>query len=482
MDDARTRERDAEEARRRAMMVRADASDGAAMGEGRRGRGAGVKDEGAGDSAKTSSESRGAGSSSEGEACETNKTRAVGQEKRRGCASAEEEEAWEAREKRRRKGKHGKSRRERREKARATTDESAKAREDVDMGSESTSSGGARDLDSARASPPLSDEVSEATADGEANIPLVGAQVVVGVAFEQGQRAYMEDRYSAVTELKPFGLTGCDGVRRSFLGVYDGHNGDWAAQFASERMHAFLAPDVLLRDSSPSCPEELTRFNADMETSLKKMYMDCDDEILNTTAAEGRRDGSTAVCVLQVGGALFTAHAGDSRAVVSYADGRTRAMTEDHKPSLSNERRRITAVGGKIEFCGCWRVIADHPYKPMRAALAVSRSLGDIDFKRPKDSGVTAEPDVSRYELTEDINFIILASDGMWDVIRDQEAGDIARKILAMHGVLSEGKCTSTDKKAIEAACTAASQELLDTSMHRGSSDNVTVVVAMYLH
>ena len=127
------------------------------------------------------------------------------------------------------------------------------------MGSESTSSGGARDLDSARASPPLSDEVSEAataTADGEANIPLVGAQVVVGVAFEQGQRAYMEDRYSAVTELKPFGLTGCDGVRRSFLGVYDGHNGDWAAQFASERMHAFLAPDVLLRDSSPSCPEE----------------------------------------------------------------------------------------------------------------------------------------------------------------------------------------------------------------------------------
>ncbi len=466
------------------MMVRADASESGAMEDAGRGREGVMRDEGARDGAKATRERRGAGSSSEEEARETNEARAVGQEKRRGEANAAAE-AWEAREKRRRKGKHGKSRRERREKARATTDESAKAREDVDMGSESTSSGGARDLDSARASPPLSDEVSEAataTADGEANIPLVGAQVVVGVAFEQGQRAYMEDRYSAVTELKPFGLTGCDGVRRSFLGVYDGHNGDWAAQFASERMHTFLAPDVLLQDSSPSCPERLTRFNVDMETSLKKMYMDCDDEILNSTAAEGRRDGSTAVCVLQVGGALFTAHAGDSRAVVNYADGRTRAMTEDHKPSMSNERRRITAVGGKIEFCGCWRVIADHPYKPVRAALAVSRSLGDIDFKRPKDSGVTAEPDVSRYELTEDINFIILASDGMWDVIRDQEAGDIARKILATRGVLSEGKCTSTDKKAIEAACTAASQELLDTSMHRGSSDNVTVVVAMYLH
>ena len=461
------------------MLFRATVDGGGSVGDVRRGECAGLKDGRAGDSTKTTSARRDAG---EEEARAMNERRESTREKKREGQSAEEE-AWEAREKRQRKGKHGKSRRERGEKERETTNGSGKGRKDFGNESESTSSGDARDLDSARASPPLCEEVKEgATADGEADAPPVGAQVIVGAAVAQGQRAYMEDRYSAVTELRPFGLEGCDGVRRSFLGVYDGHNGDWAAQFASERMHTFLAPEMLMQDSSPSCQDELTRFNSDMETSLKKMYMDCDDEILNTTAAEGRRDGSTAVCVLQVGRVLFTAHAGDSRAVVSYADGRTRAMTEDHKPSMAVERRRITAVGGKIEFCGCWRVIADHPYKPVRAALAVSRSLGDIDFKRPKDSGVTAEPDVSRYELTDDITFIILASDGMWDVIRDQEAGDIARKILAMHGVLTEGKCTSTDKEIIEAACKAASQELLDTSMHRGSSDNVTVVVAVYLH
>jgi len=84
--------------------------------------------------------------------------------------------------------------------------------------------------------------------------------------------------------------------------------------------------------------------------------------------------------------------------------------------------------------------------------------------------------------LDENINFIILATDGMWDVIRDQEAGDIARAKLAECGVLVDGKCTSNDVSAIEDACKVASQELLDTSLKRGTSDNVTVVVAMYMH
>lgn len=310
---------------------------------------------------------------------------------------------------------------------------------------------------------------------------VLGARVVIGAALAQGQRAYMEDRYSAVLDLKPDGVSDCDGVRRSFLGVFDGHNGEWAAQFASERLHTFLDKDIV-RSTSPACPEAAEKYNEEMTKSLKKMYMDCDEVILDTTSSQGRRDGSTAVSILQIGNVLFTAHAGDSRAVVSYADGRTRAMTEDHKPSSMHERRRITAIGGRIEFCGCWRVIADHPYKPVRAALAVSRSLGDIDFKRPNDTGVTAEPDIQRFELDENINFIILATDGMWDVIRDQEAGDIARAKLAECGVLVDGKCTSNDVSAIEDACKVASQELLDTSLKRGTSDNVTVVVAMYMH
>lgn len=56
-------------------------------------------------------------------------------------------------------------------------------------------------------------------------------------------------------------------------------------------------------------------------------------------------------------------------------------MIEDYKLLMLNEWCRIIVVGGKIEFCGCWRVIADYSYKFVRAVLVVSRSFGDIDFK-----------------------------------------------------------------------------------------------------
>ena len=384
--------------------------------------------------------------------------------------AADGAEAWEVREKRRRKSERGKPPRK------------SKAGEDVDGNAREEPYVTTPELeDSARASPSVVD-VGVLTEEGEKSREILGARVVVGAALAQGQRQYMEDRYSTVLDLKPEGVVECDGIRRSFLGVFDGHNGDWAAQFASERLHTFLNQDILTRNASPSCPDAIAQYNAEMEKSLKKMYMDCDAVILDSTSQQGRRDGSTALSILQVGNALFTAHAGDSRAVVGYADGRTRAMTEDHKPSTVTERRRVTEIGGRIEFCGCWRVIADHPFKPVRAALAVSRSLGDIDFKRPKDTGVTAEPDVQRYELNKNVNFVILATDGMWDVIRDQEAGDIARGKLTEHGVLLDGECTTSDLTAIESACNEASKELLETSLRRGTNDNVTVVVAMYVH
>uniref|UniRef100_A0A6T5SZ91 PPM-type phosphatase domain-containing protein n=1 Tax=Ostreococcus mediterraneus TaxID=1486918 RepID=A0A6T5SZ91_9CHLO len=419
------------------------------------------------------------------------KTRRRAERAERGGAGDAGEEDWEIREKRRSKSKHGKNRRD------DDADDAKRLRVehgcDVGGGSKSTTSDASEeadetpqndetgDMDSARASPVLDQVDQDKQGDEKVHVPsMVGPIVVVGWAEEQGQRSYMEDRFVAMTNYKP--LDECDGVRRSFLGVYDGHNGDWAAQYCSESMHKYLNREIFTEDSAPECPDAKSKYDENMTAALKRMYLECDDHILDATFSEGRRDGCTAVNILQVGKVLFAAHAGDSRAVIVYADGRARAMTEDHKPSSATERRRITAVGGKIEFCGCWRVVADHPFKPVRAALAVSRSLGDIDFKRPKDAGVTAEPDVKRFELNKNVNFLIIASDGLWDVIRDQEAGDIARNTLTSFGVFKDGKCVLTDIKSIEVACHAAAKELLDTSLNRGTSDNVTAIVAVYVH
>jgi serine/threonine protein phosphatase PrpC len=398
----------------------------------------------------------------------------------RGGDAAAGEEDWEVREKRRSKSKHRKHRRGDNADADADADgeDSKSTTSDAAEEADEAPQKNASDMDSARASPVLNEDAEENKTDAVPS--MVGPIVVAGWAEAQGQRSYMEDRFVAITNYKP--LNQCDGVRRSFLGVYDGHNGDWAAQYASESMHTYLSREIFTEDSAPECPDAKSKYDENMTAALKRMYLECDDHILDTTSSQGRRDGCTAVNILQVGKALFAAHAGDSRAVIAYADGRARAMTEDHKPSSATERRRITAVGGKIEFCGCWRVVADHPFKPVRAALAVSRSLGDIDFKRPNDAGVTAEPDVKRFELDANVNFLIIASDGLWDVIRDQEAGDIARGTLTALGVLKDGKCVLTDEKSIEVACHAAAKELLDTSLNRGTSDNVTAIVAVCVH
>lgn len=407
------------------------------------------------------------------------KRRAEREKRRKEAGIDAEEEAWELKEKRRRKSKHDKHRRDGAE-AGKKDDEMDAAGSPVDVLKH-----GGDDMDSARASPPLQDDVKDGKEE-EAPVEkeVLGAKLVAGAAAAQGARPYMEDRHAMVHDFKPKGMDGCDGVRRSFMGVYDGHNGEWAAEFASEKMHTFLDEDVLKRCSTPTCQEEKAKYNSEMEQALKAMYMTCDEEILDTTQSRGRRDGSTSLCVVQVGKALFTAHAGDSRAIVGYADGRCRAMTEDHKPSVASERRRITEIGGRIEFCGCWRVVADHPTKPLRAALAVSRSLGDIDFKRPVNAGVTAEPDVRRFELDENIQFVVLASDGMWDVIRDQEAGDIARSVLKANDVLRSGvgAYDYPEEDIVRDACREAAQALVDKSMERGTNDNVTVVVGLYMH
>ena len=82
------------------------------------------------------------------------------------------------------------------------------------------------------------------------------------------------------------------------------------------------------------------------------------------------------------GGVLYAAHCGDSRAVLC-RQGRAVRLTEDHKPNLPPERQRIQAVGGRVEFSRCWRVIFEPQEGRSGSGLAVSRSFGDLDFKEP---------------------------------------------------------------------------------------------------
>ena len=82
-------------------------------------------------------------------------------------------------------------------------------------------------------------------------------------------------------------------------------------------------------------------------------------------------------------------------------------LSIDHKPNSKEERQRIENAGGVVVWAGTWRV---------GGVLAVSRAFGDRPLKR----FVIPTPDIKQEQLTSDDEFIILASDGLWDVVSNQ--------------------------------------------------------------
>lgn len=82
-------------------------------------------------------------------------------------------------------------------------------------------------------------------------------------------------------------------------------------------------------------------------------------------------------------------------------------MSIDHKPNSKDERHRVEAAGGVVVWAGTWRV---------GGVLAVSRAFGDKPLKRY----VIATPDVREERLQGDDEFLVMASDGLWDVCMNQ--------------------------------------------------------------
>eukprot|EP00184_Porphyridium_aerugineum_P003099 CAMPEP_0184693802 /NCGR_PEP_ID=MMETSP0313-20130426/1958_1 /TAXON_ID=2792 /ORGANISM="Porphyridium aerugineum, Strain SAG 1380-2" /LENGTH=865 /DNA_ID=CAMNT_0027151973 /DNA_START=407 /DNA_END=3004 /DNA_ORIENTATION=+ len=156
--------------------------------------------------------------------------------------------------------------------------------------------------------------------------------------------------------------------------------------------------------------------------------------------------GSTAVTALIRKGRLYVAHAGDSRAVIS-ENGAAKQLTEDHRATREDEAARIEAAGG---FVLMGRV---------EGTLAVSRGLGDEKYKKY----VLPEPEVSLRELDPSDRFLIMATDGLWDWVKNQDAINII-----------ENEC---EAKQDQFDLEIATRLLVEEALNRGSTDDLTVIV-----
>ena len=191
---------------------------------------------------------------------------------------------------------------------------------------------------------------------------------------------------------------------------------------------------------------------------------DDDDGFLAGRAGDGDdcSAGCTSVVAVVLGGTLYVANAGDSRAVLCRAGGKATDMSVDHKPTLEGEKARILAAGG---------FVADGRVK---GSLALSRAIGDIGFKQtpgigPEAQMVTALPDVRVEPLRQGDEFLVLACDGIWDVMTSQQVVDFVRERLGL------GHAPSAVCAALCDACMAP-----NTGGMGLGCDNMSVVVCVF--
>eukprot|EP00439_Symbiodinium_sp_Y106_P069957 s4395_g12.t1 len=228
-----------------------------------------------------------------------------------------------------------------------------------------------------------------------------------------------------------------------------GRLGHEASETAAARMPGHLS-------SQPTHPSQ------NPAKALEDAIRSTDDDIYAKMGSDVEYSGSTGVVVLvDRGQALLTvANVGDSRAVLGRLEGsswRAVPLTTDLKPEMPEERDRIELSGGVVsryrdssgEEAGPFRVW-DGP-SCEKPGLAVSRSLGD---GAARALGVIAAPVVTKHKLQGQDKFLIIATDGLWDSVENDEAVRIVAKFQTMPSIAL--------KALTEAVRRAEGDELVD--------------------
>lgn len=300
------------------------------------------------------------------------------------------------------------------------------------------------------------------------NIQAVNVVPKFGVASVCGRRRDMEDAVAAHPSF--FRSEEDSSSELHYFAVYDGHGCSHVAMKCRDRLHELVKEELLNKEAS-------LEWQLAMERSFSRMDKEAiawKEGVVGNCRCELQTPecdavGSTAVVAIVTPDKIIVANCGDSRAVLC-RNGKAVPLSSDHKPDRPDELNRIQEAGGRVIFWDGPRVLG---------VLAMSRAIGD-NYLKPY---VSCEPEVTITDRTSEDDCLILASDGLWDVVSNHTACGVARMCLRgkmppapetispveVEGV---GGDSSADK-----ACSDASMLLTKLALARHSTDNVSVVV-----
>ncbi len=254
-----------------------------------------------------------------------------------------------------------------------------------------------------------------------------------------------------------------NGQRIGLFGVFDGHNGSRAAEYVKHKLfdnllqHPKLVDDIKLAiaETFQQTDQQYLRaaeyvkhkfcYNLlphpklvdDIKLAIAETFQQTDQQYLRIKHMDA---ASTACTCLVVGDHLLVANVGDSRAVICRA-GEAVALSIDQTPSRTDERKRIEDAGGVV----------------VEGFSRVSRAFGGQSLKQY----VVADPEIQEYDIEEGVDFLVLATAGLWNVLSNQEAVSMVESLM------------DSEEAAIV---------LRDEACRRGSADDITCVIICFSH
>ena len=265
---------------------------------------------------------------------------------------------------------------------------------------------------------------------------------VIGDRDDQEDRVTVIPDYSALGPDLPTGK-GTSYERYAFFGIFDGHQGWRCSSALQHTMHLKLV--------------QHPRFPTSPGDAVAAVSTQIDRDLCRKLAADGDQCGSTALVAVFDGprNSLMIANVGDSRCVLS-RNGRAIDLSKEHRCDREDERNRILAAGGSIV------------QNRVNRTLAVSRAFGDVQHKGgavTADGGdiIIAVPEVHDEAISVRDEFMVMATDGLWDVMQSQQVVNFVRLRLQSHRDLNR-----------------VAEEVTKEALRQQSVDNVSVIIVAF--
>ena len=216
----------------------------------------------------------------------------------------------------------------------------------------------------------------------------------------------------------------------SLFGIFDGHGGNDVVKYIKDRLPEIIKTNILNNNS----------YDNSMETKISLAFNKIDEEL---KFYDSEHTGSTATILLLDENQIYCANVGDSSAFIVY-DNYLKKINIDHKCSDPKEEERIIRSGGKITK------------NRVMGQLVLSRCLGDLYCKK---YGVSNIPDISINKLERNIKYIVVASDGVWDVVGENDLMNLSK-----------------NRKNADGFC----KDLVKLAIDKDSKDNVSCIVISF--